>query len=218
MNTRRRRLIIVANVFLCVLIQPVQANPNHLEPIVPYAATRYGSRQAIFTALLGNSIGKERPVLWMIEWPTFSLPAAVILRHEIEYDPNDDRPYHVRRVKREEWLVAHAALKTPRWKTRDDGSKALDIKPAEDVETHRTSVTKDFAEAVRRAWLSTLQLTRYAEDRSLGLDGTTFEFHCDYNYSGQTWSPDSGLPAMLVDLGGKLRAIAQSDEKSKGRG
>jgi hypothetical protein len=152
----------------------------------------------------------------MIELPSFSWPCAVILRHEFEYDPDDDRLDPARRVRREQWLIEHAVLKTWKLKTLDDGSKTLDIKPAEDVETHRTSVTKDFAEAVRRAWLSTLQLTRYAEDRRQGLDGTTFEFYCDYNYFGETWSPKTGLPAMLVDLSGKLRAIAQSDEKSKG--
>jgi predicted SnoaL-like aldol condensation-catalyzing enzyme len=76
-------------------------------------------------------------------------------------------------------------------------------------------VTKDFAEVMNAAWLSVLKLTRYPNERSLGLDGTTFQFYCDYDYFGETWSPDSGLPAMLVDLGHKLCKIAQADEKNK---
>jgi hypothetical protein len=40
------------------------------------------------------------------------------------------------------------------------------------------------------------------------------EFCCG-DLLGQTWSPKTGLPAMLADLGRKLRAIALSDEKNR---
>jgi hypothetical protein len=214
MNTRRSKLIIVSSVFLCMVIQGARANPNHLEPIRPYSTVGigYGTGQAVFKALVAD----RRPVLWMIEWPSFSPPSAVMLRHEIEYDRNDNRPLQVRKVIREQWSLDHAALKRLEEKTLGDGRKVLDIKPAEDVELGGTTVPKDFAKGIEDAWLSVLELTRYGEDRRPGgLDGTTFEFCYDDDLFGQTWSPETGLPAMLVDLGRKLRTIARSDEKSK---
>ena len=48
----------------------------------------------------------------------------------------------------------------------------------------------------------------------MGLDGTILEFRYNDLY-GYTLSPGTGLPAMLADLGRKLRTLALSDEKSK---
>ncbi len=215
MHTRRRRLIIVSGVLLCMLIQGAQANPNHLEPLPPYNyyldRVGYDIGQAVFTAL----IDRKRPVLWMIEWPSFSPPSAVMLRRQVEYDPNDDSPLQGRRVKRELWLLDHVAVKPLKWKTLGKGSNPPDIKPSEDVELSRTIVTTDFGKAVQEAWLNTLQLTRYAEDRRTGLDGTTFIFCYEDDIFGYTWSPNTCLPAMLMNLGRKLREIARSDEKNK---
>jgi hypothetical protein len=212
MNTRRRRLIIVSAVLLCMLIQGAQANPNHLEPIAPYDPMDSGYDRAVFTSL----VGKYWASLWMIEMPSFSREYAVILRCNTAYDPNDTRPVLTAELKSERWLVEYVVPKEKiwRWKDVDDTHSVLDIKPTEDVERHHTYITKDLAQALQEAWLSTLQLTRYAEDRRKGLDGTTVQFYCGGLF-GQTWSPGPGLPAQLAELGRKLRALALSDEKSK---
>jgi len=218
MNTRRRKLIIGSSVFLYMLIQGAQANPNHLEPIPPYHPLDvddiiHSYSQAVFTSLIGKG---WRPSLWMIERPSFSREYAVILWCTIEYDPNDTRPLWRREIKRKQWVVEHVTPKEKIWKFRRArrGSEVPDIKPTKDVERHRVAVTEDFAKAVQEAWLNTLQLTRYAEDTGHGLDGTTLQF-CYEDLFGQAWSPQAGLPAMLADLGRKLSTLALSDEKSR---
>jgi hypothetical protein len=213
MNTRRGILIIVSSVLLCMLIQRVQANPNHLEPIAPYHSfTDTGYHQAVFTSL----IGKHLTCLWMIERPSFAKEYAVILWNDNEYDPNDTRPAERPEAKRRRWYIEQVAPKEKiwRWKTIDNVHFELDIKPTEDVERHRVYITEDLAKALQEAWLRTLQLTRYGENRTVGLDGTTLEF-CSDGLFGQTWSPTTGLPAMLAGLGRKLSAVALSDEKNR---
>ncbi len=216
MNSPRKKLILMSGLLLCTLIQKLPANPNHLEPITPYNYYGYeGAHQVVFNALIGDVFPQRLSVVWMLEWPCFDQASAVVLRHEVQYDPNDTRPYGKKKVIHEEWLLEDAVLKTWRTKTLDDGRKVFDIQPAQDVETHRTAVTKDFAAAVKDGWLSVLELTRYPDVDFLGLDGTTFHFYCDGLF-GQTWSPDTGLPARLVDLAHKLRAIARADDKTQG--
>ncbi len=240
MNTRRRRLIIVSSVLLSLLIEGAQANPNHLEPIPPYHPldiddTSHSYGQAVFTSLIGKGWS---PSLWMIERPSFSREYAVMLWCTVEYDPNDTRPLGRREIKRRQWVIEHVMPKEEIWRfkpvdnsakvpvnkemeevmkrRRAQGAVKLtpDIRTTKDVERHRTPIPEDLAKVVQEAWLNTLQLTRYAEDRLTGLDGTALEF-CYDDLFGRTWSPDTGLPAMLADLGRKLAAIALSDEKNK---
>lgn len=210
MNTRRGMLIIVSGVLLCILVQKVQANPNHLEPIPIW--DDFGYCQAVFKSFIG-----EVPAsLWMIERPGFSREYAVILRREVEYDPNDTRPAPVRRVVGEQWFVVHVTPKEKIWQLKriDKTHMDLDIRPTENVEIHCTPVTKDFAQAMEEAWWSVLQLTRTPKGYYRGPDGTTLQFCCGC-LSGEIWTPRSGLPAMLADLGRKLGAVALSDEKNR---
>lgn len=202
----RRRMLTVSCVLLFTLMQRVHANPNHLEPIPPFdpldtANIIHSYRQAVFASLIGKG---WLPEMWMIESPSFSREYAVIIRSLAE-GPNDPRPPEGTPRR---WVIEYVAPKEKIWRSIPD------IRATKDVERHRIEVTEDFAKVVYRAWLGTLLLTRYGEDRRGGLDGTTLEFCCVDLY-GQTWSPEIGLPAMLADLGRKLAALAQSDEKNR---
>jgi hypothetical protein len=233
MSTRLRTLgiLAVSCVLLFVLMQKAYANPNHLEPIPPYSPldtddTLHSYAQAVFTSLIGKG---WLPEMWMIEKPSFSREYAVIIR-VLANGPNDPRPPEGTPRR---WVVDYVAPKEKiwRWKevsgdgvspdanptnTRRGGTWSVpDIRPTKDVERHRIEVTEDFAKVVYRAWLGTLLLTRYGEDGRTGMDGTTLEFCC-VDLLGQTWSPETGLPAMLADLGRKLGTLAQSDEKDRG--
>lgn len=229
----RWRVFIVFTVLLSMLVQKVHAeptSPNHLEPMAPYDAldingTRDSYRQAVFTSLIGKG---WLPEMWMIETPSSSREYAVIIR-VLADGPNDPRPPE---SKSRRWAIEYVAPKEKIWRWKEvsgDGESpdarridsrrrgtwsVPDIRPTKDVERHRIEVTEDFAKLVHGAWLSTLQLTRYAEDGRRGLDGTTLEFCCA-DLFGQTWSPKTGLPAMLADLGRKLGTLAQSAEQDR---
>lgn len=228
MNTRER-ILIVFSVFLSLFIQRVQANPNHLEPIPPYGfldmdGTSEEYRQAVFTSLIGRG---WLPSAWMIEKPSSSREYAVVVWRSSEHGPNDTHPGE---IKRRQWVMEYVAPKEKIWRYKPEShdtrppknvggrvpAPSLDIRVTKDVERHRVPITAELAKVVQEAWLSTLQLTRYAEGggRGLGLDGTTLEFCCG-DLFGQTWSPTTGLPAMLAGLGRKLSAVALSDEKNR---
>jgi hypothetical protein len=230
MNTRRR-VLIISGVFLSLLMQKVQATANHLEPIPPYDSldfdgTIHGYRQAVFTSLIGRG---WLPSLWMIERPSSSREYGVMVWCSGEHDPNDT---HSREIKREQWVVEYVIPKEKIWRWKPVGGGEIpdvrptenverrrvpiapDIRPTRNVERYHVPITKEFAEVVQEAWLNTLQLTRYAENDSQGMDGTTLEFCCGSLF-GQTWSPKTGLPAMLADLGRMLRTLAQSDDKGR---
>jgi hypothetical protein len=227
MNTRLRtlRILTVSCVLLSALMQRVHANPNHLEPIPPYSPldtddTLYSYAQAVFTSLIGKG---WLPEMWMIESPSSSREYAVVIRSLAEYGPNDPRPPEGTPRR---WVIDYVAPKEKIWRWKEvantgptagvRGNMSVpDIRSTKDVERHRIEVTEDFAKVVYRAWLNTLQLTRYGEDGRGGLDGTTLQFCC-VDLLGQTWSPETGLPAMLADLGRKLGTLAQSDEKDRG--
>lgn len=231
MNTRRR-ILIVSSVLLSMLVREAFAdatNLNHLEPITPYDVldvdgTRDSYRQAVFTSLIGKG---WLPDMWMIETPSFSREYAVIIWARAD-GPNAPRTSE---SKPKRWVIQYVAPKESIWRWKEvsgDGVSAdasptktgrgnrlvPDIRPTKDVEKHRIEVPEDFAKLVHGAWLSTLQLTRYGEDGRGGRDGTTLQFCCA-DLFGETWSPQTGLPAMLADLGRKLALLAQSDEKDR---
>jgi hypothetical protein len=222
----RRRILTVSNVLVLILILEVRAepaNPNHLEPISPYDVldingTRQSHKEAVFTSLIGKG---WLPDMWMIERPSFSREYAVIIR-ALADGPNEPRPSE---SKPRRWVIEYVAPREKIWRWKEVANTepaagargnmlVPDIRPTKDVERHRIQVTEDSAKAVHGAWLSTLQLTRYAEDGRRGWDGTTLEFCCA-DLFGQTWSPQTGLPAMLADLGRRLAALAQSAEKDR---
>lgn len=221
-----RRILIVFTILLSMLVPEVRAepaNPNHLEPGCPYDAldidgTRNSYREAMFTSLIGKG---WLPDMWMIETPSSSREYAVIIR-VLADGPNKPRPPEGTPRR---WVVEYVAPKEKIWNWREVANTGPtagvrgnmlvpDIRPTKNVEGHRIQVTEDFATAVHGAWQSTLLLTRYPEEPRRGRDGTTLEFY-SHGLFGYTWSPQTGLPAMLADLGHKLGTLAQSDEKDR---
>jgi hypothetical protein len=208
----RRTMGVTAVILLGVLVCGGYANPNHLEPIAPYDPDGYN--QAVFKSLVG-----KRPfvTLWMIEQPSFSPECAVLLGRGADFDPNASYRSPIRQVARDQWMIEYVVAKKQIWRygRADVNMPVPCFKLTEEVERYRTTVTKDFAETMLAAWRSVLKTTRYPDERWPGADGTTFQFYCGYEYFGKTWSPDSGLPAMLVDLGHKLGELARPGAKNK---
>lgn len=188
------------------------SNPDHLEPIDPYQYDFDGYSQAVFSSLIGNA----RAELWMISRPSFSTEHAVMLIHEIKRANQDKDPFDPI-ILSENWLLQHVEAKKQiwRWKELKGGRSILDIHETKEVKKFQNVVEKDFAGLIKSAWELVLKQTRYPEDASSGVDGTTFHFYCSPQYYGETWSPSSGLPAMMVELGNKLGELAQAKEQAE---
>jgi hypothetical protein len=64
-----------------------------------------------------------------------------------------------------------------------------------------------------------LLLTRYPTGVSRGLDGTIYRFSTFVrgmgDLEGETWSPDDGLPAEMVELGKSIRDFAVNQSSSE---
>jgi len=185
------------------------SNPNHLEPMAAYDPDGYD--QAVFQSLIGKDPGE----LWMIGRPSFGPEYAVILRHEVTY-ANSDEPFD-RRITSEKWVIERVEAKKQiwRWKELDGGRMELDIHPTKDVIRQRSEVTKDFASKMFSAWESVLRRTRYPDEDYRGLDGATFQFYCHYNFFGEVWTPRTGLPIMLTELGHHLGDVAKAGDEAR---
>lgn len=185
------------------------SNPNHLEPVPAYEPDGYD--HAVFRSLIGEDPGE----LWMIGKPSFAPEYAVILRHEVTY-ANAEKPVE-RTIASEKWVVERVEAKKQiwRWKDLGGGRLGLDIQVMKDVIRERSEVTQEFASKMISAWKSVLRRTRYTNGEYRGLDGTTFTFYCRYDFFGEVWSPRTGLPNMLTELGHRLADVAKAGDEAR---
>lgn len=188
------------------------SNPDHLEPIPPYEFDGYS--QAVFQSLVENNESVEA---WMIVMPSFSPEYAVILRHLMKFSEPDD-PFD-RKLESERWVVesVEARKQIWRWKEIEGGGMKLDIKVTKELNRKRAEVTGEFAAAILSAWESVLRETRYPEMDHHGLDGTTYQFYRDHGLFGEIWSPTTGPPRVLAELGHELGEVAQAAEGNRGK-
>lgn len=96
-----------------------------------------------------------------------------------------------------------------------------DAKKVRKVHVTRTDreISLVFAVAIQRAWGKMLLQTRYPSHASDGLDGVRYEFSVWIrgmgDLYGQTWSPETGLPAEMVSLGEALSAFATNPKSTE---
>ncbi|MDF7809638.1 hypothetical protein P4E94_19525 [Pontiellaceae bacterium B12219] len=181
------------------------ANSNHLEPL-PFIAP-----SPVITSLLHGT----SPKLWMIVLPSSSTQHAVILDEEIEYKETVNGEYE---ITNRQLFIKYASFKQrPKIKRLTDRhvGKYEDINISDDIEHYELHIDEGFASIIEEAWASVLIQTKYPENWGYRLGGgTTYIFNCE-RYYGKTTSPKSGSPAMLVELGSKLRLLARSSDKDR---
>ena len=202
---------VVTVVILLVLSRVTLATPNHLVPIPAYDSRGYS--QAVFESLLGNS----RPKLWMIVRPSFAKEYALVLHHKVEYERKDGQLTSPVKKVREEWRLERVEVqqKIWRWKVDEYGHQVLDIQPTDRVTSVSTPLNIAEFQHVLEAWRAALKQTRYPENEVPGYDATTYQFYSSHNLYGQTWSPDSGIPLMLVNLGKALEEFVRIEESGR---
>lgn len=179
-------------------------NPNHLEPLPAYDPDGYN--QAVFQSLIGDDPGE----LWMVAMPSFGPEYAVVLRHVVTYS-NPEKP-SARTITSEEWIIERVEAKKQiwRWKEIDGGRMELDIHATKDVIRQHSVVSKEFASQMFSAWESVLRRTRYTDQDYRALDGVIFQFYCHHNFFGEVWTPRTGIPSMLTELGLRLADVAKA--------
>lgn len=217
---------VVVSVFICcggfggaeesALIDPFSADapvfipppgPDHLLPIPAYHP--FGYDLAVFQSL----VGYQSAELWMIGRPSFGPEYAVILRCIQKFA--DSENIFNRKVESEKWVVEYVEAKKQIWrfKDREEGGMELDIKVTKELNRNSIEVSNGFADAMHSAWESVLKRTRYPDADYKGLDGITYQFYCRDELFGEIWSPHTGTPRMIADLGHKLGEAAKADKK-----
>ena len=178
-------------------------NPDHLEPISPYDPI--GHSQMVFDALVGR-----RPAeLWMMCLPTIRREWAVILRSESEHPKSDpasgskedalSNPNATRK-----WTLEIAVAAQPLSELHKNGK----------VERKKMEIDEAKAKTLQEAWTAVTRETRYAEGNSGGFDGVTYQFYSSGQF-GETWSPATGSPAALVELGERLMKCVGSPPENR---
>jgi len=179
------------------------ANPDHLEPISPYDAVGYG--QTVFNIL----VGKRPAKLWMMCMPSIHPEWAVILRSEAENPKSETSPGSKAEAlsnpdEKQKWVLEIAITAQPVSDLRKNGK----------VERKRMEIDEAAAKTLEDAWTAVTRQTRYAAGNLGGFDGVTYQFYSNGEF-GETWSPPTGLPAALVELGAHLRKYAESPAETR---
>ncbi|CAN5687858.1 hypothetical protein BH11VER1_BH11VER1_33630 [soil metagenome] len=192
-----------------VRIGPRVVRANHLEPISPYDPSGYD--QAVFRSLIGEDLGQ----LWMVVKPSFSPEYAIVLRQKVKLKPTTD-PFAAE-IESEKWTIEFVEAKKQIWRSEylDRGRLQLDINVTHDVVRHHAEVPDVFAKTIAETWESVLKQTRYPIDAVSGFDGVTYQFYSKYGFYGETWTPSTGVPLMMTELGLKLGEIAKASDKQR---
>lgn len=176
---------------------PAAGEPDHLVPVPPDPVP--ASYRAAWHARLGVPRGREAGV--MIRLPSFEPEECLVIRESAD-DPPAYTLTHAR-ADRNIWYALAA--------NRDDGR-------AQTVAVTRTEarLPPDLGRRACRNWDRMLRNVRYPApgEGEGGCDGVTTEFRRERMY-GETWSPEGGSPAALVDLGLALIAACDAPEAKR---
>ena len=181
--------------------------PPHLVPVDPRGDS-YAERIAKHLSVATGECGQ------MLELPSFSPESWVGVHAEVSRELAEKHGGH--------WMVPDKEKKFTL--TLLEASENLyytmaennDEKKTKDVRVKRTdrAISLELAVALQRAWAAAILQTRYASKSSVGTDGTTFEFGVwvrGLGYlRGKTWSPETGAPKELVEIGTDLRKLASN--------
>ena len=170
--------------------------PNHLEPITPHYM--FGSELETYAGTVFNSLvdNVRRMDLAMIAKPAFTSEYAVILR---DLTPSDSSTGQYQL----EYAIADPMI----WGLLSQQSDSDTIEWRDKIVVKRQSATipDSLCDLIYRAWETALLACRYAPKDWVGLDGETYEFFVWPRektglLSGQTWSPEKGVPKQMVEL------------------
>jgi hypothetical protein len=187
--------VMTSVLFACMVLISIAApsssagrGPNHLVPIPAYNYCCYGYEDIVRKTLI-----KDRfPEAWMMVLPSFTPEYAVVLR---KVEPEDSTGVY--------YELEYAAAEQQIYNLMDVRDGIMDLDPRKDVKVNRqvTRLPNDLAANLVDTWKAIILQTKYAEDWPGGLDGEIYEFYVYCSYFGETWSPDSGIPKMMVDCG-----------------
>lgn len=180
--------------------------PDHLEPFLPayFDQSNFDEYYAtVHKSLIGEKSGLK---LAMVTRLAFFSENAVVIR---EITVLDTLRYH-----RIEFAVADPMI----WALMNGHAKMDSTVRWEDqiqIDRKRESLPDSLYILIRKAWRGALLQTRFSEHFNLGLDGFSYEFFLwpertvRFNelqnlMAGHTWSPDHGVPKMLVELGSMM--------------
>ncbi len=175
---------------------------NHLEPVPAYDHSRTDYEQTVFKALIDDNW----PDAWMIVRPSFRPEYAVVLR-KVSEESGDSVRYELE--------YAEADQQIWNWREAGDGTQVIDLRKDVAVTRQTASLPTGCAERLMETWHGVLLQTTYAAKDWVGLDGIMYEFYVRPDIFGQTWSPKSGMPRMMVDCGELLIAYVAGDDESR---
>ena len=173
--------------------------PDHLTPM-DYPPDAYDQKIIEHLFLTSGRLGR------FISRPSFGVESCVSVYekfpeasegHENTPIQNGDRTFFITTTQAVE-SIWHAM----RHDNKENHENSITV-----TRTDR-EISLSLATAIQRAWGRMLQHTKYPAKVSLGMDGTTYQFSVwaqgfgDLN--GETWSPDKGLTAEMVEIGKAL--------------
>lgn len=178
--------------------------PNHLEPIQAYNHLQF--LDEYYHLVFSTLVKDYRPSIWMVVEPSFRPEYAMILREVVSEDSTETF-----------FELEYAVATEPIWNydEHEDGTLEPDPRRNANVERKTARLDQEVARDVIGSWEIVLKQTRYAEKDWGGCDGVTYKFYASPDIFGQTWSPDSGVPKMIVECGELLVRYATSGDSEQ---
>ncbi len=179
-----------------------QYTPESMAPIKPYDHSGAGYHEVVFKTLIKD----PWPSLWMMVRPSFRVEYAVILR---KIEDNGYR-FHYEL----EYAVAEEHIWN--WTDINDSVSILDLRENVGVARKTAIIPNEIAERILNIWSEVLKKkTRYSEKELLLADGVVYEFYIRPYYFAGTWSPEAGLPKIMVDCGELLIQYVTAEEDDR---
>jgi hypothetical protein len=174
-----------------------KCRPEHLTPVDPYP----GDWHVRYTDLVQKHL--EPPYRFfaaMVVRPSFEGEYSMIL-HGTKED------YELDWEKTPKFFVSCFAAEKNIWYSMPENNEEKEQKEIK-VTTSTAEIAKPLARRVHALWKTMLQRTRYFEDASIYLDGTTFEFSAGGMYGQSRLQCPS--PTLLADVGHSLIEFSQA--------
>lgn len=165
--------------------------PDHLVPVNPYP----GDWRARYTSQLQSHFKLDSFFFaQMVVRPSFSGEFVVRL-----HGARDDNDFDTAST----LFLTYSAAKQSIWYSMPENN---DEQKKKGVSIAATTVEfpKPLATRIQKLWQRMLLQTRYPQEYSGGLDGTTYEFGI-WSVYGETWSPlERKSPLLFIELGDSL--------------
>lgn len=191
--------------------------PDHLTPVGP---DLYGWQREYRRRIEDHLFQTDADIAQYVVLPSFGPESCVSIRSEIPKDVQERRgKFAVIPIDQKKYFITVTRASESLWYSMAENNEDRETRAVETSRIDR-EISLELAGAIHWAWGRMLHNTRYPATAGVdGRDGCTYQFSVWVsglrNVSGETWSPQGGLPAEMVSVGDRIIEFAFEKDSSE---